>query len=283
MMSREIERLLGGYATKTLTEAERKTLFEAALEDPDVFAALQAEEPLRDLLADDESRREIGLALRRPPEKTKPIWFASPWALGLAGTAAAACVLFIFFARQPRPTLQSVAREPAMLRAPAPVTASDEIVLQPKLKASRPPKRSPAAPPVQITAAAPPPAAVPSGSALARYAPPAQEPSVPLPFQVLRAGTELGPSDTIQEGDAVQIRVRPVSAGVLQLLKRTAAGTLQPLGPGIAAEPNQTYVLPEMPILVHGEQSFRLIVVQREPPVFADFALTPGRPVRTQK
>jgi hypothetical protein len=33
----EIKQLLGGYATGTLTPEERKTLFDAALQDQDLF------------------------------------------------------------------------------------------------------------------------------------------------------------------------------------------------------------------------------------------------------
>ena len=43
----DLEKLIGGYATNTLTESERKLLFEAALEDQELFDALQQEQALK--------------------------------------------------------------------------------------------------------------------------------------------------------------------------------------------------------------------------------------------
>ena len=51
MTNEEIQKLLGGYATNTLTEAERKVLFEAALDNQELFNAMQQEEALKDLLS----------------------------------------------------------------------------------------------------------------------------------------------------------------------------------------------------------------------------------------
>ena len=45
-MSPETERLLGGYATNTLTADERKLLYQAALEDQDLFDELAREQAL---------------------------------------------------------------------------------------------------------------------------------------------------------------------------------------------------------------------------------------------
>jgi len=50
-MAKDLEKLLGGYATSTLTEQERKALFEAALDDQQLFNALADEEALKELLA----------------------------------------------------------------------------------------------------------------------------------------------------------------------------------------------------------------------------------------
>jgi len=57
MKRAEAMKLLGGYATGTLTEAERKLLFEAALGDQELFEALADEEALRELLSDPRVRR----------------------------------------------------------------------------------------------------------------------------------------------------------------------------------------------------------------------------------
>src|SRR5262249_19101936 len=66
MTNDEIRKLLGGYATNTLTEAERKSLFEAALENQEVFDALQEEQALKELLADPVSRVQVRQALEKP-------------------------------------------------------------------------------------------------------------------------------------------------------------------------------------------------------------------------
>src|ERR1017187_9537418 len=50
MSREEIQKLLGGYATDTLSEAERRALFEAAIEDQELFDALAKEQALRDVL-----------------------------------------------------------------------------------------------------------------------------------------------------------------------------------------------------------------------------------------
>ena len=47
MPKRDLEKLLGGYAAGKLTEEERRTLFEAALHDPKLFAALAREQALK--------------------------------------------------------------------------------------------------------------------------------------------------------------------------------------------------------------------------------------------
>src|SRR5260221_103073 len=55
MKPEEIRQLLGGYASGTLSEAEQKLLFDAAMEDQVLFDALADEEALKVLLADPES------------------------------------------------------------------------------------------------------------------------------------------------------------------------------------------------------------------------------------
>src|SRR5262245_11680547 len=83
----EIHKLLGGYATDTLTNAERKALFEAAMEDQHLFDALAAEQPLRELLQDDQARRELLTALQ-PAKQPAP----KQWIFSHAWMAAAASV-----------------------------------------------------------------------------------------------------------------------------------------------------------------------------------------------
>ena len=58
-MKDNVRDLLAGYATGTLSEAEKKALFEAALHDPELFAEIANEEPLREMLASPVARAEL--------------------------------------------------------------------------------------------------------------------------------------------------------------------------------------------------------------------------------
>jgi len=69
MSPREAEKLLGGWATGTLTEDERRALMRAAMNDQALFDALADEESLRDLLSDPAARKRLldAVAPRRRP------------------------------------------------------------------------------------------------------------------------------------------------------------------------------------------------------------------------
>jgi hypothetical protein len=63
----EIQRLMGGYATGSLSEAERKLLFDAALEDQDLFDQLSHEHALKELI-DEPGVRDRLIAKLAPTE-----------------------------------------------------------------------------------------------------------------------------------------------------------------------------------------------------------------------
>src|SRR5213594_1884955 len=65
MPQRNLEKLLSAYTTGKLTDEERRALFEAALHDPRLFAALAREQALKDRPGDPRSRRRILEWLRR--------------------------------------------------------------------------------------------------------------------------------------------------------------------------------------------------------------------------
>ena len=93
MTHEQARKLLGGYATNSLTEAERKALFEAALDDQELFDALQQEQALKELLADPVSRNQVRQALTQAPV-SGPAWWSRWWVLGgLAGAVAAAVLI----------------------------------------------------------------------------------------------------------------------------------------------------------------------------------------------
>jgi hypothetical protein len=86
MSREEIQKLLGGYATDTLSEAERSALFEAALEDQELFDELAKEQALRDVLQDSSARQQLIVALGPAREQLR--WWRRPAALALAGSIA---------------------------------------------------------------------------------------------------------------------------------------------------------------------------------------------------
>jgi len=102
MPERNLERLLGGYATGTLTEQERRALFEAALYDQRLFEALTREQVLKELLDDPHSRRRILEALERASPSPAQSWIVRglgwlrrPANLALSGSLASAVVAVI--------------------------------------------------------------------------------------------------------------------------------------------------------------------------------------------
>jgi hypothetical protein len=179
MTPQEIQKLLGGYATGTLTEAEQQALFEAALHDQSLFDALAREESLRDLLRDPAARAQLLSALEPAPPRR--FWTWRPLA-AVAAMAAIATVAFVI-ARRPQPVLVGQALPPAnpivqsqptavpepaptapivkprrkpgppavLPAAPTPATVSEAIAPAQKVKADKVEER------VQVTAAAPPP------------------------------------------------------------------------------------------------------------------------------
>jgi hypothetical protein len=105
MNHEQARKLLGGYATNSLTEAERKALFEAALDDQELFDALQQEEALKELLADPVSRNQVQHALAQAPasDATGAAWWSRRWVWGGLTAAVAATVLIVSVIRSNEP------------------------------------------------------------------------------------------------------------------------------------------------------------------------------------
>lgn len=123
MIPADLEKLLGGYATGTLTAEERQALYEAALEDQRLFDALSREEALRSLLSDPAARARLLAALDRQPEP----WYRFAWlsmpVRALAATAALAiCMVAGYRAWHSRshPAATEVAVLRPATRPPAP-------------------------------------------------------------------------------------------------------------------------------------------------------------------
>jgi hypothetical protein len=167
----EIRKLLGGYATGTLTGAEREALMRAALEDQDLFNALAEEERLREMLDDPAWRRELAASLRepgRPPLASRlAAWWMRSWPLAAAGAVAALVLAAVIVRQMAPPATDYLAQAPplesASGTAPAAAVPAEE---RDEAKGGEPARRettpSPAAPPsgmgqkAEVPAEAPP-------------------------------------------------------------------------------------------------------------------------------
>lgn len=153
----EAERLLGGHATGTLTEEERRTLFAAALEHQEIFDALMDEEALRELLADPAAKAQLLAALASPAAKVVPFWRRTGVLGAAAGliVAATAGLAYLRSPGIPLPERREKALEAAPETAPgAPLPAAEaparppqrSLVASPKDAPSRPAKEEAVAP-----------------------------------------------------------------------------------------------------------------------------------------
>ena len=90
MTDENIQNLLGGFATGTLTDHERDLLFTAALKDQELFNALADEQVLRDLLDDPATRRRLLQSLQPAEPGLRDrltAWMRSPAIWATAGVA----------------------------------------------------------------------------------------------------------------------------------------------------------------------------------------------------
>jgi hypothetical protein len=120
MTQEEIRKLLGGYATNALSADERRILFEAALEDQDLFNALQNEDALKELVDDPVLRDQVSSVLVTPAQPSRRTRFSwRQWAFGVAMPAMLAVIVIVVMNRANAPKLISM-REPVVAPAPSP-------------------------------------------------------------------------------------------------------------------------------------------------------------------
>ena len=143
MKPEEIQKLLGGYATGSLTAEERRALFAAALEDQELFNALEDEQALKELLDHPESREQVRLAAVAGLPEERREWLRWPrrwWVVGASTALAATAALTIaFLAPWNRPANKLA----AVLVTQHPVTPSvpEQAPVQPQpVRAKRAPK-----------------------------------------------------------------------------------------------------------------------------------------------
>ena len=135
----EAYKLLGVYATGSLTDEERRILFEAALEDQRLFNALQDEQALKDLLDDPFSREQIRKAAI--DTRTKPAWMRYGWMWASAASIAVASLVVVLALRResaPSPAAAVTMRQPAaqdeLKPAAPPTSVKQEQASRPAIK-----------------------------------------------------------------------------------------------------------------------------------------------------
>jgi hypothetical protein len=157
----EAAKLLGGYATGTLSEAERQALFAAALDRQELFDALMDEEALRELLSDPAVKAQLIAALSQPaPPKAIPFW-RRPGLMGAAAGLIVAATAGLAYLRSPEkapPPLQASAKPPQAEAAAVPA-APQATQTRAKQKVPAAPQKERAQPFHMVEAPAPPPPA----------------------------------------------------------------------------------------------------------------------------
>ncbi len=278
MTEDEIRKLLGGYATDALSAQERKALFEAALEDQDLFNALQNEDALRELLADPVTRAQVQQALAAPRHAGRKTFWSRRWMFGVAIPAVAAVIVIALMnrakppepiappveiaANQATPAPEAPQPKPAPLelkkqsktKAPDQVTKASDKVTKALDEVARVTTPAPTAARSFLVAA---PVAMPTAirqqfaADLVANATPYQGPLVR--YSVIRSGPG---------GASVSVEVTTGIAGYLALYEVGSAGNpkrVYPVNePAVRVLPNVTV---RMPIQAAKDQKLRLVVV----------------------
>jgi hypothetical protein len=236
MTPHQAQQLLGGYATGTLTEQERKILFQAALSDQELFDALADEEALRELLADPAARRRLAAVLAAPPPepvRETPGWIAWLWRpmpiAAFAAFAVAVVGISVLLQKQNQEfdTVAQVRRFGApRIEAPAPAAESRPMPDSgPRIERPTERETSPRANR----------ASAPAGRDRAQAASAASEPAAPPPPAPARAdlpaavpppasdATPLAASNEVRLADAGRDEVKPELAKSAEAKKETLA------------------------------------------------------------
>lgn len=307
MNKEEIRKLLGGYATNTLTESERNALFEAALDDQELFNALQQEETLKTFLANPEARAEVRQALENHGSggshtTGRMRWWA--WG-GSAAAVAAAAILFAVFRQNPngstQPPIQIASNERAVSPAAPEETKEQKAIAEPAAKQARQ-KTVPAPKREALAKKSPPAAPAPAPPPLI---PPPVQPEAAQSFRQqaqgsLITGQSVQAADQIalaklstvpllrytllkqdvsakqpaasserdlKVGDLVRFQVVPAASGRLTLSRLDEAGQWRAVADTSVRE-NTASTIPDSPIEVpRTPQKFRLTLLRLAPQV----------------
>jgi hypothetical protein len=155
----EIRRLIGTYATGSLTEAERKTLYEAALEDQELFDELAGEHAFKELLEEPGAKQRLIAAVSKAELQAEAPSSVRAWRWGAVALAAASVFIAIIGGRmglnsfkQPEhtPPVETArvmsappprAQEPAQAPVQPPEAPARTRSLQPKTAAVETPEK----------------------------------------------------------------------------------------------------------------------------------------------
>ena len=133
MSGEDIRKLLGGYATGTLSADEQKALFEAALHDEKLFAALADEHALREMLEDFGNRAALLRALAPQARGWGWRWMVP---MGIAvGLVVITSVIFVFQRPASRSTFETAKVVPNV--APNGVPIVVRPALQPEVQVAQ--------------------------------------------------------------------------------------------------------------------------------------------------
>jgi hypothetical protein len=199
MNREEIQKLLGGYATGTLTPEEQQALFAAALEDQELFDALGREQALRDLLRDPAAKAELLAALDAPAAGRGGFWewVRRPMVAGLAMAGVATIAVIAVW-------------QATRTSAPAPVMVAELKVEEAKAPPTAPEVKLPEAPRRQVIRAKP------NKDLSALIAPATPAPAPPLPPPAAAA-----PPQTIGSTARAVAEATPAAQGSPERLAKT--------------------------------------------------------------
>jgi hypothetical protein len=240
MTDEDIRKLLGGYATNTLSEEEQKALYEAALQDDKLFAALADEHALREMLDDPQARAALLRAVAPPPVSHDA---ARRWLVPVSIAASVlviASVVFVFNRPNdlPKTEIARTVAQPAL--QPEVRTDSPAKENVPAVPQALPQPRKPEAPTVQdekkklfkdappmvaATEAVP---AVPMSAPAASTAPPPATGAVnagKLQYTVLKRDTDgsykaVDSGSTFASTDSVKLNVEAGESGFLEVTQK---------------------------------------------------------------
>jgi hypothetical protein len=132
MADDNIRDLMGRYATGSLTADEEKRLFDAALDDQELFDELAREQDVRQLIDEPGARMRLIRALE-PPRR------GPAWIFGLAATAALTAVLIVVLMRPTqKPAQVAVATKTSVNPEPAPAAPPPADARKPAPEEAKP-------------------------------------------------------------------------------------------------------------------------------------------------